>query len=67
MAKAKTSTKQCINKRQALKQLKTFNFNLHFRNKNQENLHKTIDSKDLTFCAGPSGCVKTYLAVHYAI
>ncbi len=67
MAKTKQNTKQCINKRQALKQLKTFNFDLQFRNENQEKLYKTIDSKDLTFCAGPAGCGKTYLAVHYAL
>ena len=34
---------------------------------NEINFNDTIDSKDLTICAGPPGSGKTFVAVHYAL
>ncbi len=61
------SSQECSNKRQALKQIQNLKLSIDYRSKNQEVFHKTIDSKDLTICAGPPGSGKTYVAVHYAL
>tara|TARA_B100001250_G_C19816234_1_gene798584 strand:+ start:6792 stop:7652 length:861 start_codon:yes stop_codon:yes gene_type:complete len=60
---------QCINKRQALSQLKRRmrEFELHFRTDKQRIFYNTIKDNDLTFCAGPAGSGKTFIAVAYAL
>ena len=59
----------CLNKRQALSQLKRKMraFDLHFRTSKQEIFYKELSKNDLTFCAGPAGSGKTYIAVTYAL
>tara|TARA_B100000131_G_scaffold317802_1_gene360487 strand:- start:2274 stop:3131 length:858 start_codon:yes stop_codon:yes gene_type:complete len=60
---------QCVNKRQALSQLKRRmkEFELHFRTNKQRIFYNTIKENDLTFCAGPAGSGKTFIAVAYAL
>ena len=56
------------NKRQALSQIKRIDWNsLDFRTLNQKSFYRTIGRNDVTFCIGPAGCGKTYLATHYAL
>lgn len=62
-----TSTKECKNHRQALKQLKLKKWDLEFRSDNQKIFHDTIDNKDVVFCSGPAGTGKTFIAVRYAL
>ena len=58
----------CENKRQALSQIKRIDWTaLDFRTKNQKSFYRTIGRNDVTFCVGPAGCGKTYLATHYAL
>ena len=63
------STQVCVNKRQALSQLKRImrKYKLSFRTKNQKVLYENITDKELTFCAGPAGSGKTFIAVAYAL
>ena len=58
---------ECVNKRQALTQLRRLKWDVEFRNDNQQKFFQTIESNDVTFCSGPAGCGKTYLAVYYAL
>jgi len=55
----------CDNQRQALSQLRRIKWGIEFRNENQKIFWNTIDKSDVTFCAGPAGCGKTYVAVYY--
>ena len=57
----------CDNQRQALSQLRRIKWGIEFRNENQKIFWETIDKSDVTFCAGPAGCGKTYVAVYYAL
>tara|TARA_B100000131_G_scaffold323098_1_gene379824 strand:- start:8642 stop:9514 length:873 start_codon:yes stop_codon:yes gene_type:complete len=59
----------CTNKRQALSQLKRRmrSYELKFRTNNQKAFYETIQDKELTFCAGPAGSGKTYIAVAFAL
>lgn len=58
----------CENKRQALSQIKRIDWrSLEFRTPNQKSFYHTISRNDVTFCVGPAGCGKTYLATHYAL
>ena len=57
----------CDNQRQALSQLRRIKWGIEFRNENQKIFWNTIDKSDVTFCAGPAGCGKTYVAVYYAL
>ena len=58
----------CENKRQALSQIKRIDWSsLDFRTKNQKSFYRTIGRNDVTFCVGPAGCGKTFLATHYAL
>ena len=58
----------CENKRQALSQIKRIDWkSLEFRTPNQKNFYRTIGRNDVSFCVGPAGCGKTYLATHYAL
>ena len=62
------SNQPCENKRQALSQIKRIDWNsLDFRTLNQKSFYRTIGRNDVTFCIGPAGCGKTYLATHYAL
>ncbi len=74
MAKARVKTitqvksdQPCQNKRQALTQIKRIKWNIDFRSENQKHFWKTIDTNDVTFCAGPAGCGKTFISVYYAL
>ena len=57
----------CDNQRQAMSQLRRIKWGIEFRNDNQKIFWETIDKSDVTFCAGPAGCGKTYVAVYYAL
>jgi len=62
------SNQPCENKRQALSQIKRIDWSsLDFRTKNQKSFYRTIGRNDVTFCVGPAGCGKTFLATHYAL
>ena len=62
------SNQPCENKRQALSQIKRIDWSsLDFRTINQKSFYRTIGRNDVTFCVGPAGCGKTYLATHYAL
>ena len=61
------SEQPCQNKRQALSQIRRIKWNIDFRSENQHHFWKTIDTNDVTFCAGPAGCGKTFLSVYYAL
>ena len=62
------SNQPCENKRQALSQIKRIDWSsLDFRTLNQKSFYRTIGRHDVTFCVGPAGCGKTYLATHYAL
>ncbi len=62
------SNQTCENKRQALSQIKRIDWSsLDFRTKNQKSFYRTIGRNDVTFCVGPAGCGKTYLATHYSL
>jgi phosphate starvation-inducible PhoH-like protein len=62
------SNQPCENKRQALSQIKRIDWSsLDFRTTNQKSFYRTIGRNDVTFCVGPAGCGKTYLATHYAL
>ena len=62
------SNQTCENKRQALSQIKRINWkSLDFRTKNQKSFYQTIGRNDVSFCVGPAGCGKTYLATYYAL
>ena len=61
------SDQTCQNKRQALSQIKRIKWNIEFRTKNQKYFWDTIQRNDVTFCAGPAGCGKTYIASYYAL
>jgi len=64
---AVTKQQECVNKRQALTQLRRLKWNVEFRNDNQQKFFQEIENNDVTFCSGPAGCGKTYLAVYYAL
>ena len=57
----------CDNQRQAMSQLRRIKWGIEFRNENQKIFWNTINKSDVTFCAGPAGCGKTYLSVHRAL
>ena len=61
------SDQPCQNKRQALSQIRRIRWNIDFRSENQHHFWKTIDTNDITFCAGPAGCGKTFISVYYAL
>lgn len=57
------------NKRQTILSIRRSltNKKLSFRTQNQKAFHELINENDITFCTGPAGCGKTYIAVHYAL
>jgi len=62
-----TANQECQNKRQALSQIKRIKWNIEFKNRNQEKFWNTIGSNSLSFCIGPAGCGKTFVATYYAL
>ena len=62
-----TSNQECQNKRQALSQVKRIKWNIEFKNRNQEKFWNTIHTNSLSFCIGPAGCGKTFVATYYAL
>ena len=62
-----TQNQECQNKRQALSQVKRIKWNIEFKNRNQEKFWNTIHTNSLSFCIGPAGCGKTFVATYYAL
>lgn len=62
-----TSNQECQNKRQALSQVKRIKWNIEFKNRNQEKFWNNIHTNSLSFCIGPAGCGKTFVATYYAL
>ena len=61
------SNQECSNHRQAMAQIKRIKWNIEFKNKNQANFYDSINSNTITFCIGPAGCGKTYVATYWAL
>lgn len=61
------SNQECSNHRQAMSQLKRIKWDVQFKNKNQENFYDTIESNTISFCIGPAGCGKTFIATYWAL
>ena len=61
------SNQECSNHRQAMSQLKRIKWDIQFKNKNQENFYDTIESNTISFCIGPAGCGKTFIATYWAL
>ena len=64
----KVATNQdCSNHRQALSQMKRIRWNFKPKTRNQQYFWDGIDSNTITFCVGPAGCGKTYVATYWAL
>jgi len=61
------SNQECSNHRQAMSQLKRIKWDIQFKNRNQENFYDTIESNTISFCIGPAGCGKTFIATYWAL
>ena len=61
------SNQECSNHRQAMAQIKRIKWNIEFKNKNQAKFSDSINSNTITFCIGPAGCGKTYVATYWAL
>ena len=61
------SNQECSNHRQAMAQIKRIKWNIEFKNKNQAKFYDSINSNTITFCIGPAGCGKTYVATYWAL
>ena len=61
------TNQECQNHRQAMSQLKRIKLDIDFKNKNQENFYDSINSNTITFCIGPAGCGKTFIASYWAL
>ena len=61
------TNQECQNHRQAMSQLKRIKWDIDFKNKNHENFYDTINSNTITFCIGPAGCGKTFIASYWAL
>ena len=61
------SNQECSNHRQAMAQIKRIKWNIEFKHKNQANFYDSINSNTITFCIGPAGCGKTYVATYWAL
>ena len=48
-------------------QIKRIKWNIEFKNKNQAKFYDSINSNTITFCIGPAGCGKTYVATYWAL
>ena len=62
---------ECKSKRQALAQIRRMKWDssdkIQFRNYNQELFYNEVSENDITFCAGPAGCGKTYVATYLSL
>ncbi len=61
------SNQECQNHRQALSQMKRIRWNFKPKTRNQQSFWDGIDSNTITFCVGPAGCGKTYVATYWAL
>ena len=61
------SNQECSNHRQAMAQIKRIKWNIEFKNKNQAKFYDSINCNTITFCIGPAGCGKTYVATYWAL
>ena len=61
------TNQECANKRQALSQMKRIKWNIDFKNQNQKKFWDTIETNTISFCIGPAGCGKTYIATYWAL
>ena len=61
------NNQECSNHRQAMAQIKRIKWNIEFKNKNQAKFYDSINSNTITFCIGPAGCGKTYVATYWAL
>ena len=61
------TNQECQNHRQAISQMKRIKWGIEFKNRNQQKFWDTIDTNTITFCIGPAGCGKTFVAAYYAI
>ena len=61
------TNQECQNHRQAISQMKRIKWGIEFKNRNQQKFWDTIDTNTITFCIGPAGCGKTFVAAYYAL
>ena len=61
------TNQECSNHRQAMSQLRRIKWDIEFKNHNQENFYDSINSNTITFCIGPAGCGKTFIATYWAL
>ena len=61
------SNQECANHRQAMSQLRRIKWDIEFKNRNQESFYDAINSNTITFCIGPAGCGKTFIATYWAL
>ena len=61
------SNQECANHRQAMSQLRRITWDIEFKNRNQESFYDAINSNTITFCIGPAGCGKTFIATYWAL
>jgi len=61
------TNQECQNHRQALSQMKRIRWKFTPKTRNQQYFWDGIDSNTITFCVGPAGCGKTYVATYWAL
>ena len=61
------SNQECANHRQALSQMKRIKWDFIPKTRNQQKFWDNIDSNTITFCVGPAGCGKTFVATYWAL
>ena len=61
------TNQECSNHRQSMSQIRRIKWDIEFKNHNQENFYDSINSNTITFCIGPAGCGKTYVATYWAL
>jgi|TARA_B100000035_G_scaffold271757_1_gene246765 phosphate starvation-inducible PhoH-like protein len=61
------SNQECANHRQALSQMKRIKWDFKAKTRNQQKFWDNIDTNTITFCVGPAGCGKTYVATYWAL
>tara|TARA_Y100000004_G_scaffold178734_1_gene221574 strand:- start:292 stop:1122 length:831 start_codon:yes stop_codon:yes gene_type:complete len=61
------TNQECQNHRQAISQMKRIKWGIEFKNRNQQKFWDAIDTNTITFCIGPAGCGKTFVAAYYAL
>ena len=61
------TNQECQNHRQALSQMKRIRWDFNPKSRSQQTFWDNIDSNTITFCVGPAGCGKTYVATYWAL